>query len=30
MCKLNISQRIYDILKENVKQDLKNVELADG
>ena len=24
MCKYNISQRLYDILKENVRQDLKN------
>ena len=24
MCKFNISQRLYDILKENVRQDLKN------
>lgn len=30
MCNLNVANRLYDILKENVKQNLKNVELTDG
>jgi len=29
MCNLNAANRLYDILKENVKQNLKNVELVD-
>ena len=28
MCTLNVAQRIYDVLKENVKQDLKNEVLS--
>jgi len=28
MCELNVAQRIYEILKENVKQDLKNEVLS--
>lgn len=30
MCELNVVKRIYDLLKENVRQDLKNAELMDG
>lgn len=30
MCELNIVRKIYDLLKENVRQDLKNAELLDG
>ena len=27
MCEANVVKRIYDVLKENVRQDLKNAEL---
>lgn len=30
MCELNIVRKIYDLLKENVQQNLKNAELDDG
>lgn len=28
MCKCGIANRVYEVLKENVRQDLKNAELA--
>ena len=30
MCEVDVVKRIYELLKENVRQDLKNAELSDG